>query len=111
MNDPSGMRDPGSAASGEPLALVPGSPGIAANGIGPARLAADGSDARAALPPDHPAWQRDAVSVSARARAVLAALRALTVRVVTFWDHAVRGVRVSGGRSVEIDPSGSYRLR
>jgi hypothetical protein len=81
-------------------------------GIGPAQLADDGGiDAQTALPADHPAWRRDAVSVSARARAVLATLRAVTVRVVTFWDHAVRGVRLGGGRSVEVDPSGCYRVR
>lgn len=101
MNDPSEMRDPGNAALADPLALVPSSLGMAASGI----------DAQTALPAEHPAWRRDAVSVSARTRAVLAALRAVTVRVVTFWDHAARAVGVGGGRGVEIDPSGSYRLR
>lgn len=113
MNDPSEMRDPGNAALGDPLALVPASFGTAAGGIGAVQLAGDdgGIDAQTALPAEHPAWRRDAVSVSARARAVLAALRAVTVRVVTFWDHAARAVGVGGGRGVEIDPSGSYRLR
>ena len=62
-----------------------------------------------ALPHDHPAWQRDVVSVSARTRALLAALQPVVVRVRTFWDHAVRAVTV-GARGVEVDASGSYRV-
>ena len=62
------------------------------------------------LPRDHPAWQRDVIAVSARARELLARLRPVTVRVLTFWDHVLRGILV-GGRRVEVDPSGSYRLR
>ncbi len=62
------------------------------------------------LPRDHPAWQRDVLSVSARARAVLAQLRPVVVRVLTFWDHVVRAAIV-GGRRVEVDPSGCYRVR
>lgn len=58
----------------------------------------------------NPAWQRDVVAVSARVRALLAALHPSIVRVLTFWDHAVRTIRV-GGRNLELDPSGSYRLR
>ena len=67
--------------------------------------------ADAGLPADHPEWQRDAVLVSARVRAVLASLRPLVVRVLCFWDHVVRSVALGGGRRLEIDPSGSYRLR
>ena len=62
------------------------------------------------LPAGHPTWQRDALSVSSRARAILETLRPLAVRVLTFWDHAMRSVRI-GARSVEVDPSGCYRLR
>jgi hypothetical protein len=62
------------------------------------------------LPRDHPAWQRDVLSVSARARAVLARLRPIAVRVLTFWDHAVRRA-FAGGRRIEVDPSGCYRVR
>jgi len=62
------------------------------------------------LPPDHPAWQRDIVSISARTRAIIATLRPIAVRVLSFWDHAMRSVRIQGHR-IEIDPSGSYRLR
>jgi hypothetical protein len=64
----------------------------------------------ASLPRDHPVWQRDACSVSARTRAALAALRPLVVRVRSFWDHTVRSIAIRGGR-LEVDPSGSYRLR
>lgn len=67
-------------------------------------------DLHAALPRDHPAWQRDVLSVSARARAVIAALRPVVVRALTFWDHVVRAVSV-GARRIEVDPSGCYRLR
>ena len=67
-------------------------------------------DLHATLPRDHPAWQRDVLSVSARARAVIAALRPMAVCVLTFWDHVVRSISV-GGRRIEVDPSGCYRLR
>ena len=64
----------------------------------------------ATLPRDHPAWQRDVLSISARVRAILTQLRPIAVRVLTFWDHTLRSVAISG-RRLEIDPSGSYRLR
>ena len=63
-----------------------------------------------ALPRDHPAWQPDVLSVSARARALLARLRPLAVAVLSFWDHVRRAVPVEG-RTLEVDPSGSYRVR
>ncbi len=62
------------------------------------------------LPRDHPAWQRDVFSISARARAVIATLKPLAVRVLGFWDHQVRGLHI-GGRMLGIEPSGCYRLR
>jgi hypothetical protein len=62
------------------------------------------------LPGDHPPWQRDLVSISTRVRAVLATLKPLVVRVVSFWDHVRRSATIDGNRSLEIDPSGSYRL-
>ena len=68
------------------------------------------ADLHATLPRDHPAWQRDILSVSARAGAVVAALRPVVVRALTFWDHVVRGISV-GPRRLEVDPSGCYRLR
>jgi len=62
------------------------------------------------LPRDHPAWQRDVLAVSSRVRAILAGLRPVVVRVLTHWDHVVRRVSI-GARYVDIDPSGSYRMR
>ncbi len=62
------------------------------------------------LPRDHPAWQRDLVCVSSRARAVIARLRPLAILVLSFWDHAVRAAMI-GERRFEVDPSGCYRLR
>ena len=67
-------------------------------------------DAAAALPAGHPLWQRDGVSISARVRAIVAALQPIAVRVLSFWDHVARSARI-GTRTLEIDPSGSYRLR
>lgn len=69
-----------------------------------------GHELASSLPRDHPAWQRDVLAVSARARALLARLRPVAVRVLSFWDHVLREV-VIAGRRVEIDPSGSYRMR
>ncbi|HZO93451.1 MAG TPA: hypothetical protein VFB22_06740 [Candidatus Baltobacteraceae bacterium] len=72
---------------------------------------ADGDiDVRATLPREHPAWQRDVLSVSSRARETLARLRPVVIRVLTFWDHVVRAAAI-GHRRLEIDPSGCYRLR
>ncbi len=68
------------------------------------------ADLGSALPPDHPAWIRDAVSISQRARVLLANLRPVAIRVMTMWDHAVRSL-VIGGRRLDVDASGSYRMR
>jgi hypothetical protein len=88
----------------------------AASALTPVRRPPDVADGAAAaldvaptLPPDHPAWQRDVLAVSARVRALLMAMTPIVVRVLTFWDHAVRAIAI-GGRRVEIDPSGCYRL-
>jgi len=62
------------------------------------------------LPRDHPAWQRDVLSISTRARAVIATIKPIAVRVLGFWDHQLRQLRI-GGRMLGIDPSGCYRLR
>jgi hypothetical protein len=84
---------------------------LAAQAVAAAMPAGAASDEDlSSLPPGHPAWQRDALSVSSRARAIVATLRPIAVRVMTFWDHAVRAIRV-GRRTVEIDPSGCYRVR
>jgi len=74
--------------------------------VGP-DLEADPLDA---LPRDQPAWPRDMLAVSARVRAMLAALRPVVVRVLNFWDHATSALRL-GTRTLEIDLAGCYRLR
>ncbi len=61
------------------------------------------------LPGDHPAWQRDVLSISARARALISTLRPLALRVFSFWDHHLRDISL-GGRRLRIDPCGSYRF-
>jgi NADPH-dependent glutamate synthase beta subunit-like oxidoreductase len=61
------------------------------------------------LPHDHPQWVRDAVAVSRAARDLVARLRPIVVRVMTFWDHGMRCI-VVGGRRVGVDASGSYRI-
>lgn len=57
---------------------------------------------------DHPQWVKDTLSVSNRARELLARLKPVIVRILTFWDHRVRSVFVGDAR-VSIDPSGCYR--
>lgn len=61
------------------------------------------------LPREHPKWVKDALAVSARARAVIHKLRPVIVRVLTFWDHRLRSITI-GGRELSIDASGSYRM-
>ncbi len=70
----------------------------------------DAPDQQLALPTEHPAWQRDVLSISARTRALLVALRPIVVKVLTFWDHQLRDIRI-GASTLGVDPSGSYRLR
>lgn len=88
-------------------------PGLAAAAIVAAQhtIAAEEQELAPALPGDHPAWQRDVVAISARIRAVVARLEPVAVRVLTFWDHLTRSVAVGGGRRVEVDPAGCYRVR
>ncbi len=62
-----------------------------------------------ALPSDHPAWARDALSISQRARALLARIKPVVVRVIAFWEHRVKSITI-GGRTLSVDASGSYRL-
>lgn len=61
------------------------------------------------LPHDHPKWAKDAVSISQRARVLIARIKPIVIRVLTFWDHRARSIGIEGKR-VSIDPSGSYRL-
>ncbi len=91
-------------------AFEPNALAIAPLAVAQASVADIDAELHGTLPRDHPAWQRDILSVSARARAVVAALRPVIVRALTFWDHVVRSVSV-GARRVEVDPSGCYRLR
>lgn len=51
----------------------------------------------------------DAISISHKARELVARLRPVVVRVVRFWDHQMRSILVAG-RRVYVDPSGSYRV-
>ncbi len=61
------------------------------------------------LPREHPKWVKDAAAVSQRARQIIAHLRPVIIRVLTFWDHHARSIAV-GGRELSVDVSGSYRL-
>ncbi len=61
------------------------------------------------LPNDHPQWVRDAVAISRAARDLVARLKPIAMRVLTFWDHGMRCIAI-GGRRVGIDASGSYRI-
>jgi hypothetical protein len=91
-------------------ALDAGAIAIAPLAVAAAHVSDVDPELHATLPRDHPAWQRDILSVSARARAVVAALRPAVVRVLSFWDHVVHRVSI-GARRVEVDPSGCYQLR
>ncbi len=62
------------------------------------------------LPPDHPRWQCDTISLSARMRALSARILAPAVRVLSFWDHRLREIGWGSVR-VGIDCAGSYRVR
>jgi hypothetical protein len=62
----------------------------------------------ALLPYDHPRWVKDALAVSQRARELLAKLRPVALKVLSFWDHRIRSI-VIGDRRVVVDPSGCYR--
>jgi len=70
---------------------------------------ADAELETALLPRDHPRWVKDAIAVSQRAREIIAKLRPVVVRVLSFWDHRIRSI-VVGDRSVSVDPSGCYRV-
>jgi hypothetical protein len=61
------------------------------------------------LPHDYPQWVKDATSVSTRARELIARLKPVVAKVLTFWDHRVRSVLVGNAR-VCVDASGSYRI-
>jgi hypothetical protein len=82
-----------------PLALVPALPPIDADASGIPEL-----------PSDHPQWQRDVVSISSRARALIASVVPIVVRTLSYWDHRIREIAF-GPRTLSVDPAGCYRLR
>jgi hypothetical protein len=71
--------------------------------------AADIEHGSGSLPQEHPRWVKDSLAVSQRARELIACLRPIAIRILTFWDHRARSAFV-GGLLVRIDPSGSYRV-
>jgi hypothetical protein len=73
------------------------------------RADADAPEVAPSLPGDHPAWQRDVVSISARARAFMATLRPIVIKVVTFWEHRFASIAI-GSQRLAVDVSGCYRL-
>ncbi len=62
------------------------------------------------LPAGHPQWQRDVVSISSRARALIANVVPVVVGTLTYWDHRIREIAF-GTRTLGVDPAGCYRLR
>ncbi len=58
---------------------------------------------------DRPRWVRDAVAVSQRTRELIARLRPVALRVLSFWDHRMRAI-VVGDCCVRVDASGCYRI-
>ncbi len=62
-----------------------------------------------ALPSDHPHWMKDTLSISQRARALIAKVKPVIVRVISAWDHRVRSISIAG-RTLTVDASGSYRF-
>ena len=63
---------------------------------------------RVSLPADYPEWRRDQLSLSGRARALMAKLKPFVIRVLTFWDHRVSSLPLDE-LTLDIDASGSYR--
>jgi len=82
-----------------PPAFVPALPPIDAEAAGAPEL-----------PSDHPPWQRDVISLSSRARTLLASVVPVVVRTLSYWDHRIREIAF-GPRALSVDPAGCYRLR
>jgi hypothetical protein len=99
----SGDVDPGVA---QPLALTGQSP---PNSVAAIAFDPDDRYGSNALPSDHPHWMKDTLSISQRARALIAKLKPVVVRVITAWDHRVRSISITG-RTLKVDASGSYRF-
>ncbi len=60
------------------------------------------------LPGDHPAWMRDSLSVSQRARTLFERLKPVVLTVIAAWEHRLRSI-VVGSTRLSVDASGSYR--
>jgi hypothetical protein len=99
MNETSSALVPIDPTLVYPLALVPALPPIDAEASG-----------LPDLPSDHPQWQRDVVSISSRARALIANVVPVVVRTLAYWDHRIREVAF-GARTLSVDPAGCYRFR
>jgi hypothetical protein len=99
MNETSSALIPVDPTLVYPLALVPVLPPIDAEANGVPEL-----------PADHPQWQRDVVSISSRARALIANIAPTVVRTLSYWDHRIREIAF-GPRTLSVDPAGCYRLR
>ena len=99
MNETSSALVPVDPTLVYPLALVPALPPIDAEASG-----------LPDLPSDHPQWQRDVVSISSRARAVIANVVPVVVRTLAYWDHRIREIAF-GSRTLSVDPAGCYRVR
>ncbi|MBV9271989.1 MAG: hypothetical protein JO165_12925 [Candidatus Eremiobacteraeota bacterium] len=82
----------------------------AAHAAGIAAIVPDDELETTPLPREHPKWVRDALLVSQRARQALSRIEPAIVRVLSFWDHAIRSVRLGGNRSLTVDSSGSYKI-
>ena len=93
--------DPQGAAN-EPQVAAPGA-------LAPLAFDSDDQFGGPALPSDHPAWLKDAVSLSQRARALVAKLKPAVIHVAAAWEHRVRTILI-GGRALTVDASGSYRM-
>jgi hypothetical protein len=63
---------------------------------------------RVSLPTDHPEWRPDILSLSNRAKALLARIKPFVIRVMTFWDHRATTMELDN-ITLEVDASGSYR--
>ena len=83
---------------------------IVFDAIAVVRADSDPTERGPSLPSDHPAWQRDVLSLSSRARAAIAALRPIVITVLSFWDHRLREIALGAG-TLGVDASGCYRLR
>jgi hypothetical protein len=93
------------------LPIAPGVPSAELASVTPAAAIGLDPDAEMGnnLPGDHPAWSKDVLSLSARFRVLIAQIKPVVIRVLTFWDHRVRSIMVCG-RRLGVDASGCYRM-